>query len=113
MSTPEQHKINALEAELAEYAALPLADRLIPSTAALITAKENRLTRLLDAQAASAAASSEDGMPNFITTLILIKLTPLFQSYVFFLQLLPGPMRLQVSEHRFSDVFMLSLNCLN
>jgi len=61
MSTPEQEEINALKAELAEYAALSLTDRLIPTTAALITAKENRLTELLRAinAAASSAASTE------------------------------------------------------
>ena len=60
MSTLED-KIAALEAELAEYAALPLADRLIPTTAALITAARNNLTELLRAQnaAASSAASTE------------------------------------------------------
>ena len=61
MSTPEQEEINALKAELAEYAALSLADRLIPTTAALITAKQNGLNKLLEAQnaAASSAASTE------------------------------------------------------
>ena len=55
MSTPLQDKIDALEAELGEYAALPLVDRLIPSTAALITATENRLTELIRRQAAAAS----------------------------------------------------------
>ena len=51
-------RIAALEAELAEYAALPLTDRLVPTTAALITATENILTELLRAQ--NAAASSAE-----------------------------------------------------
>jgi hypothetical protein len=51
MNSPEQDEINALKAEIAEYAALSLAERLIPTTAALITAKQNTLTELLKAQA--------------------------------------------------------------
>jgi CHASE3 domain sensor protein len=59
MSTPEereaaQRKIAALEAEIAEYEGLTLEQRLIPTTAALITAKQNTLTELLKAQAAAA-----------------------------------------------------------
>ena len=68
MSTPLQEKIDALEAELSEYAALPLAERLIPSTAALITAKENRLIKLLEAQApaSSSAPATEARGKHFI-----------------------------------------------
>jgi hypothetical protein len=44
MSTPEQ-KIAALETELAEYEGLTLEHRLVPSTAALITATRQTLNR--------------------------------------------------------------------
>ena len=59
MSTSLQEEINALEAELREYAALPLADRA--QWKEVIAAKENRLTELLKAQAAasSSAAATE------------------------------------------------------
>jgi hypothetical protein len=55
MSTLED-KIAALEAELAQYAALPLVERV--QWREVITAKENRLTELLRAQ--NAAASSAE-----------------------------------------------------
>lgn len=51
MSTLEED-INGLMAELREYAALPLAERA--QWKEVIAAKENRLNRLLDAQAAAA-----------------------------------------------------------
>ena len=58
MSTLED-KIAALEAELAEYAALPLAGRA--QWKEVITAARNNLTELLRAQntAASSASSTE------------------------------------------------------
>ena len=62
MSTPLQDKISALEAELAEYAALPLAERA--QWKDVITAKENRLTRLLDAQAAATEARGKHLSPS-------------------------------------------------
>jgi hypothetical protein len=60
MSTPEereaaQRKIAALEAEIAEYSTLPLAERA--QWKEVITAKENRLNRLLDAQATASTES--------------------------------------------------------
>jgi hypothetical protein len=79
MSTPLQDKIDALEAELREYTALPLADRLVPSTAALIAAKVTCLNKHLDAQAAAASSSStateargKHLSPSFLYTVALI-----------------------------------------
>jgi len=62
MSTLDED-VNALKAELAEYAALSLDARLIPTTAALITESRRTLNELLKAQnaAASAAASASTG----------------------------------------------------
>ena len=62
-------RIAALKAELAQYAALSLTDRLIPTTAALITAKQNTLTELIKAQnaaisAAAVGASGEHLLPS-------------------------------------------------
>ena len=54
-------KISALEAEFAEYAALPLADRLIPTTAALISERRRTLNELLRAQTAVASAAASTG----------------------------------------------------
>jgi hypothetical protein len=61
MSTLED-KIAALEAELAQYATMSITDRLISTTAALITAKENRLTELLRAQNAAASSAAFTGV---------------------------------------------------
>ena len=61
MSTLED-KIAALEAELAEYAALPLAERA--QWKEVITAKENRLIELLKAQAATTEARGKHLSPS-------------------------------------------------
>ena len=57
MSTPEereaaQREIAVLKVEIAEYSALPLQERA--QWKEVITAKQNTLNRLLDAQAAAA-----------------------------------------------------------
>ena len=61
MSTPLERKIEALEAEIEGYRVRLEAATPDQATvwAALITAKENRLTRLLDAQAAAVGASGK------------------------------------------------------
>ena len=64
MSTPLQEEIDALRAKIDEYESLPLADRLIPSTAALITAKQKTLNRLLEAQAAATEARGKHLSPS-------------------------------------------------
>jgi formamidopyrimidine-DNA glycosylase len=51
MSTPEQEEINALKAELAQYATLSLVERA--PWREVITAARNNLTELLRAQNAS------------------------------------------------------------
>jgi hypothetical protein len=74
MSTLED-KIKALETELEEYVSLPLAERLMPTTAALIASTRADLTELrrqAAASSAAAAASGKHSSPSVLSRLVML-----------------------------------------